>query len=94
LQEIKNNLAKFPKPIGVLIEDSGLRFGMAPESPKVETVADKAADLLLALLDKGPLAYNKIEAEFKSAGISEASMNRAKSRLKIIAVKKSSHLTL
>lgn len=88
LQEIKNNLAKFPTPIGVLIEDSGLRFGMAPESPRIETVADKAADLLLALLDKGPIAYNKIEAEFKSAGISEAYVNRAKSRLKIVAVKK------
>jgi len=88
LQVIKNNLARFPGPVGLLIEDSGMRFGLAPEPPRIETIADKAADLLMAILNDEPLAYTHIEEEYKAAGISSASINRAKKKLGVVSVKK------
>lgn len=88
LSVIKSNLARFPEPVGMTIFEVGPRFGVAPEPPKIETVADKAADLLLALLDSEPVRYADIEAEFKAAGISERSVTRAKGKLGIVSAKR------
>jgi hypothetical protein len=90
LAVIKSNLGKKPEPVGLTIDDSGVTFGAAPEIPRTETVLDKAVDLMLALLADEPLKMTVIEDEFKQAGISTASMRRAKDKLKVISIKDSS----
>ena len=85
LSTLKNNLARFPEPLGFEISDAGLHFGEAPKAPRVETQADKACDLLRTLLDKGPVLSEELEKEAKGAGLSWDTMKRAKKRLRIIA---------
>jgi putative DNA primase/helicase len=85
LSVIKNNLGKIPDPIGFYITDEGIKFVDAPNIPKAETQLDKACDILLALLSKGPVLSSKIEEDLKGAGISFATVKRAKERLQIIA---------
>lgn len=88
LSVIKSNLAKFPEPVGMTIDEKGVTFTHAPEAPKPESVADKAADLLLALLDDEPKPAAEIESEVQGAGISMISAKRAKARLGIVSIKK------
>lgn len=87
LSVIKSNLSKFPEPVGMAIDDQGVRFGAAPTMPKVETLADRAIDMLLALLAREPRPAAEIQAEFDQAGISIATLKRAKARLGVISVK-------
>lgn len=87
LQVVKSNLARFPEPVGLSIDDTGVNFGQAPEAPRIETVADRAVDLLLALLQDEPRPAREIESEFDQAGISTATMKRAKSKLGVISIK-------
>jgi hypothetical protein len=88
LSVIKNNLARFPEPIGFRIDDTGLVFGDAPEPPRQETQLDRATDLLQALLGDGPMPSTDLETEAQGAGISWSTMNRAKDRLGIVARRK------
>ena len=88
LQVVKSNLSKFPEPVGLTINEKGITFVDAPKSPRTETVADKAADLLLALLSKGPKRAVDLEEDLKHAGISWASANRAKKKLGLNSIKK------
>jgi len=87
LQVIKSNIARYPEPVGMSITDLGVIFGAAPEPPKSETLIDKAADLLISLLDQEPIPQSVIEKEFKGAGISESTMYRAKTKLNIVSRK-------
>ncbi len=87
LSQIKNNLARFPEPLGFEISDSGVYFGEAPEVPKAETQLDKACDLLLALLGKGPVFSTDLQDEARGAGVSWDTMKRAKDRLGVVAVR-------
>jgi len=82
---IKNNLGRSPDALGLRIGDDGVKFDAAPTAPKSETQLDKAADLLRALLDSGPLPSAKVEAESKGAGISWDTMTRAQKKLGIVA---------
>ena len=68
--------------------DTGLMFGDAPEPPRQETQIDRAADLLQALLEDGPMASTDLEREAQGAGISWSTMNRAKDKLGIVARRK------
>lgn len=88
LSVIKSNLAKFPEPVGMIISDHGATFTHAPEAPKTESVADKAADLLLAMLSDEPKPAGEIETELQSAGVSWRSGKRAKARLGIVSIKR------
>ena len=87
ISAIKSNLAAFPESIGMWINEKGVFFREAPEVPRTESVGDRAADLLLSLLDKTPMKAKDLEAEFDLAGISWVSAKRAKGRLGIISIK-------
>lgn len=87
LQVVKSNLAAFPQPLGLAIDEHGVKFGPAPAAPKPETVSDRAADLLMALLQDEPKPARAIEDEFNQAGISIPTMKRAKERLGIVSIK-------
>lgn len=88
LQQIKNNLAPYPEPVGMIINDAGVKFIDAPEPPRTETVADKAADLLLALLRDEPMPSKELQDEVEGAGISWVSAKRAKAKLGIVSIRK------
>ena len=88
LSVIKSNLSKKPNPIGVTIDDLGVTFGDAPQAPHVETIADRAGDMLLALLRKQPMQAAYLEDEIEQAGISWRSAQRVKSKLGIVSIKK------
>lgn len=87
LTVIKSNLGKFPEPIGIYWKDDILKFDDAPEQTINETVTDKAADLLLSLLQNEPKTAVEIEKEFDQAGISKSTMKRAKAKLGVISFK-------
>lgn len=81
LSVIKSNLGRFPKSIGVRIDDGGLAFGEAPQAPKTMTKIDQAKLLLLRLLAGGPRLQTDIEAEAVSEGISIDTLRDAKKKL-------------
>lgn len=89
VEVIKSNYAKKPPAFGFYIEDDGFHLSETPpEAPRKETQVDKACDLLLALLRKRPMRVTKLQEETESAGLSWITMKRAKTRLRINAVKK------
>ena len=89
LAVLKSNLGRKPEPLGMTIGDKGPLFSAkAPENPREETQADKAGDLLLALLAKGPVKAADVEAEMEGAGLSYRTAKRAKDSLGIVSIKK------
>jgi replicative DNA helicase len=91
LSVIKSNLAAFPEPLGVEVDESGVSFGKAPHRPHTESQVEKAADLLLALLHKKPMPSVDLQKEADQAGISWDTFKRAKRKLELNAVKKDGH---
>jgi putative DNA primase/helicase len=87
LSVIKSNLGKFPPPLGLTIDESGVHFGAVPEPPKIETQKDRATELLISLLEDEPVAASDIESAAKANGISTRTLNAAKAALGIVSVK-------
>ncbi len=87
MQIIKMNLGTPPPALGFTITDDGLEFGDAPEEGKPETKVDRAADLLSALLRRGPMLTDDLKREMDGAGISWETVKRAKDRLGVVARK-------
>ena len=85
---IKNNLARFPEPVGFEIHGIGLDFVDAPEAPRVETAQGRAADLLVSLLAGGPMRSIEIKEHVDGAGLSWDAAKRAKLRMGIVGDKK------
>jgi putative DNA primase/helicase len=85
LSVIKNNFARFPDPLGMVINDRGIDFGDPPETPHQETQLGKAVDLLLALLCDKPIKASQLEQEAKGAGISWRTINAAKKEMGIVS---------
>ena len=85
---IKCNLGPFPGPLGLEIGPEGVTFGRAPEAPRIETLQDKAADMLRALLRPGPRRAADLQTEIEGAGLSWAAAKRAKQALGIVSVKR------
>lgn len=87
LSVIKSNISKFPSALGFSIDEGAIHFGNAPKKPQKETVVQKAADLILALLDKGPLPADEVYQAVDAHGISRRSAKSAKGLLNIVTVK-------
>lgn len=87
LSVIKSNLAKKPEPIGFTIDDE-ITFTEAPSKPKVETLQDRAVDLMLSLLAKGPISAAQAEKDFTGAGLSRRAMFDAKKALSVVSIKR------
>lgn len=91
LYGIKNNLGPLSGDIGLTITASGMQTLIeAPKPPKGETAADRAVEFLLDLLDREPLTTKEVEAAFEAAGLSDASLRRARTKLNILSVKQGS----
>ena len=88
---IKNNVARFPEPVGFEISAQGVIFGEAPEEPQQESQRDKAADLLLTLLREEPVLASEVYAEGEGAAIGKNTLKRAKKALGVVAVRKEGH---
>lgn len=87
LSVIKSNLGKFPKPIGMQIDDGGVIFGEAPQAPKTMTKLDQAKLLLLKFLAGGPQLQTEIENQAILDNISMDTMREAKKKLGITVSK-------
>ena len=84
LSILKSNLAAKPKPIGVEINEDGITFVAAPMTPITKSPKEKAVGLLLELLaNDQERPSTEIYSAFEGAGISQATMNRAKTDLHI-----------
>lgn len=95
LSQVKNNLLGkgASLPLGFRItkgdrDEPVLTLCDAPTMPKTETQADKATDLLLALLRSGPVRATELQGEFEGAGISWDAANYAKKTAHIVSIRK------
>lgn len=88
LYTIKNNIGRMAGEIGLTITDTGIQTLLeAPKPPKGETAVDRAVEFLLDLLDREPVPTNEIAAAFEEAGLSEAALRRARSKLNVLSIK-------
>jgi len=85
LQQIKNNLSRFPAPIGMTAEEDGITFGEAITDSRPQSTMERAQSLLDSLLTNGPVRSNEIQQEFQRAGISWRTANEAKKHLRVDA---------
>lgn len=95
LIQIKSNLAPFGPALGYSIDSAGFRWTgestltagaiLAPESADGGGRRDQAADFLRDVLADGPMPSKEIDQERRAAGISEATLNRAKTSLGVRA---------
>ena len=83
LSVIKNNLARFPEPIGLEIGETGISFGDAPVPPQQETKTQQAIDLFLALLGNGSMFATDLQDAFEREGISWATARNVSKKLGI-----------
>lgn len=88
LEQIKNNLGRFPEAIGMTATEQGIDFGIAPTAPHVDGPSDRVSDQLLELLASAPMKATDIQSEIEGAGESMVTAKRVKARLGIISVKK------
>ena len=88
LQVLKSSLGIKPEPLGFTIGEKGVEWCDAPQEAKKETLQDKAVDLLLVLLRKGPMRATDLRAEIEGAGLSWNATHRAKAKLGIVVVKR------
>jgi len=89
LSVIKNNLAPPPDPIGMRVGDDGLHFGPAPQPPSPNPELDRAVAFLRDLLADGPVPSRLLKLKYRKAGLSDATINRAKKRLAVDAYRPS-----
>lgn len=89
LSVIKNNLARFPEPVGMIIDEEGIHFGPPPEAPTRYSELDRAVDFLRDLLAAGPLPFIEIQAQYRAAGHSYGTIRRAKKRLAVASIRPS-----
>jgi putative DNA primase/helicase len=98
LVQSKNNLAPIGEGIAYALEDGRFRWTGAttltatrilslPSNEEERDARSEAVEFLLSALADGPRASKEIEAEARSAGISESTLRRAKRRLGVRAVK-------
>ena len=88
LSQVKNNLAKYPDPIGLEITDTGIFFKAAPEPPNLKKEIDRAQDFLTELLEKGPVPSTEVLKAIESAGFSKKTTDRAKKQLGVLSKRK------
>lgn len=93
LQQIKNNMVRYPSPIGFQITDTGLTWMDAPLEPKLETNRDRVCDLLSALLADGPMSARQMREEVQGAGFGSSTLWRAKQALGIVSKRQEGHWT-
>lgn len=85
LEQIKNNLARFPAPIGMTAAEGGIEFGVAVPVAQPPSVLERAMQLLDSLLANGPVQSTEIKQAFARVGISWRTANEAKKRLHLEA---------
>ncbi len=88
LEQIKNNLGRFPEAIGMTATENGIDFGIAPTVPHVDSPSERLRDLLMDLLSSAPVKATEIEQEIEGAGESMVTAKRVKKALGIVSVKK------
>ena len=91
LKVVKSNLASFPEPLGLIINDRGVEWTGAPlgdeefgqEFPK-QTKEDQAVAWLEEFLKDGPRPSTELQAAGQEAGFSAATLRRASDRPNLV----------
>jgi putative DNA primase/helicase len=86
-QVIKSNLATFPDPIGLKVDEDGVQFGSVIEAPQAETILARAMELIPSLLAQRPMKSTQVQEECEQVGIGWRTAKEAKKQLGIIAVR-------
>jgi hypothetical protein len=86
---IKNNLIKFPNPMGFEISEAGLTFVDVPKPPKKEGQEERAVEILRNYLiaRNNNVPADEIKELIKIERISQPTLYRAKARLNILSNK-------
>lgn len=87
LHVIKSNLARWPEPIGLAIDDNGVGFCAAPSMPVPVTLKDQASDVIRDLLNTGAVPVKDVREAIDGAGLSWHAAKRAKQAMGIESVK-------
>jgi len=87
LEQIKNNLGRFPEAIGMAANEKGIFFCAPPKAPHVETQSERCGDFLVDLLTPGPMKQVEVATELEGAGLSMVTAKRNKERLGIVSKK-------
>ncbi len=88
LHQIKNNLRRFPDPLGMRIDEEGnVLWGDAPQEPADATASGRACAFLKSLLGKGPVPSATVLKRAEDARIAPATLNRAKRASRIVSLK-------
>ena len=92
MRVIKSNLAGFPKPLGLSIDERGpIRLDEAPQVQRTWNATERAVEFLLATLNAGPRVTQEVMAEAESQGITRRAVERARDRLRCVSVKIEGH---
>jgi putative DNA primase/helicase len=84
---LKLNVGEKPNPLG-MDHDGPARVQftpVVPTAPHKETVVDQVCELLLNLLERGPMPQSEVREQVEAAGFSWPSATKARQRLGIIA---------
>lgn len=88
LAQAKNNLGRFPAPLGMTISAAGVQFVDAPDAPRPISQQDAAVNFLLALLKDEALPSAEVLDHARLAGHSERTVKRAKDKLGVVSLKR------
>jgi hypothetical protein len=87
LSVLKSNLAAFPEPIGMWVNEGVVRFGAAPERPVGERELERGVGVLRALLADGERPFEEVVVVCRAAGMTEGTMRRAKKVLGVRSIR-------
>lgn len=90
LRVVKSNLARWPEPLGFLVDGEGIHWKALPPDSKRKGAVENAVTFLTTTLKDGPKPSTALVEEAANQGISTAALNRAKSILGVRAKKESS----
>jgi len=88
LSVLKSNLGRFPKPVGMAINDEGcVDFGEAPKAPQKKSRLEEAMTWLEDTLSKGAQKQADIAVSAEKSGIAWGTLDRARKALGVESVK-------
>jgi putative DNA primase/helicase len=91
LHQVKNNLCRMPEAIGITLAEEGCPIvaDEVPEAIRAASLVERAIDFLKARLSNGPRIAEEIYYEAKQVGISERTLQRAKVKLELVNLARS-----
>ena len=87
LRILKSNLAAIPDPLGFVVDDEGVTWTDLPIPQGVQRALDEARIFIREFLRNEPQLATEIKVKARQAGISPATLQRAKTNLNVSSFK-------